>query len=487
MFVPATGSCALKRMAEMSGLESKTGRRIALEVLNRFDVGRHDAAEILHSIIHQTEQRSQATDLVFGVIRNRFAIDMLITKVGGTPAERISKKLINILRIGTYELVFAPKTAGYAIINEAANLAGASRGETASRRAVAGKKQVGFVNAVLRNVSRSISDRTISLAGADVLRTLPQSPQAGCLFNNAILPDPKTNPADYLSKAFSLPKWLITNWLGEFTFAQTSKICFAGNRPPSVFLRPNTLKISAKSLAARFTVDGIEFELDPTGKMLKLKSHQPVFKLSGFDEGLFFVQDPTSAGAVQILAPKPGWTVIDLCAAPGGKTVQMAQLMNNTGRIIATDIDPERLQKVGQNCKRLEITIVELIPYERLAQVIAEIGRCDAILLDVPCSNTGVLARRPEARLRITPEAVARLARTQLQLLEKAAKMISTGSKICYSTCSILRQENSEVVKQFLSDSSNFSLDSENLTLPSPAAPESFDHDGGYTAILRKI
>ncbi len=138
-------------------------------------------------------------------------------------------------------------------------------------------------------------------------------------------------------------------------------------------------------------------------------------------------------------------------------------------------------------------------------QIIAEARRLDAILLDVPCSNTGVLARRPEARLRITPQAVAALAQTQLQLLEKAANMVNPDSKICYSTCSILKQENSEVVKQFLSNSSDFSLDSENLTmsfppriavrdklqwessLPSPAAPESFDHDGAYTAILRKI
>jgi len=477
MFVPATGSPALKRMAEMSGPESKTGRRIALEVLNRFDVGRHDAAEILHSIIHQTEQRSQATDLVFGVIRNRFAIDMLITKVGGTPAERISKKLINILRIGTYELVFAPNTAEYAIVNEAANLAGA----------VAGQKQVGFVNAVLRNVSRSIADRAVSLADADVLRTLPRSPQAGCLFKNAILPDPKANPADYLSKAFSLPQWLVADWLDEFAFEQTRQICFASNRRPNVFVRPNTLKTSANALAKNFKANRIEFEIDLPETMLKLKSHQPVTELPGFDEGLFFVQDPTSAGAVQILAPKPGWIVIDLCAAPGGKTVQMAQLMNNTGRIIATDIDHERLQKVGQNCKRLGITIVELIPYDRLAQVIAEVGRCDAILLDVPCSNTGVLARRPEARLRITPEAVARLAQTQLQLLEKAANMANPDSKICFSTCSILNQENSEVVKQFLSANPDFALESENLTLPSYATPESFDHDGAYTAILRKI
>ena len=465
----------------------KTSRRVALEVLNKFDLARHDAAEILHSIIDQTSQKAQATDLVFGVIRNRSAIDMLITKVGGTPAERIHDKLVNIICIGTYELVFAPKTAEYAIVNEAANLAGA----------IAGKKQVGFVNAVLHNVSRGIADRTVSLTDADPVKTLPQLPQTGCLFTNSILPDPKTHPAEYLSKAFSLPLWLVADWLDEFAFEQAKQICFASNRAPSVFVRPNTLKISAKALAQKFTADGIEFEMCEPGTMLKLKSHQPVTKLPGFDEGLFTVQDPASTRAVEILAPQPGWTVIDLCAAPGGKTVQMAQMMNNTGRIIATDIDHRRLQKVGQNCRRLGITIVELIGYEQVHQLIAEVGRCDAILLDVPCSNTGVLARRPEVRLRINPRAVAGLAQTQLQLLEKAANMISTGSKICFSTCSILNQENSEVVKQFLSDSSDFSLDSENLTmsfprkressLPSPATPESFDHDGAYTAILRKM
>jgi 16S rRNA (cytosine967-C5)-methyltransferase len=218
--------------------------------------------------------------------------------------------------------------------------------------------------------------------------------------------------------------------------------------------------------------------------MLKLKSHQPVFKLSGFDEGLFFVQDPTTAKAVQILKPQPGWTVIDVCAAPGGKTVQMAQLMNNTGRIIATDIDPQRLGKVDANCKRLGITIVETIEHDRLAQVITEIGPCDAVLLDVPCSNTGVLARRPEVRLRINPKAVAGLAQTQLQLLEKAGSL--THSKICYSTCSILKQENSEVVKKFLAKNPGFSLESEKLVLPC-AADDRCDRDGGYIAIIRKI
>jgi len=461
----------------MARPKNKTSRQVALQVLNKFDVARHDAAQILHSIIDQTSQKAQATDLVFGVIRNRSAIDMLITKVGGTPAERVHKKLINILRTGTYELIFAPKTAEYAIVNEAANLAGI----------VAGKKQVGFVNAVLRNINRGIADRAAPLTDADPVKILPSSPHTGCLFVEAILPDPNSHPADYLSRVFSLPPWLVADWLDEFGPEQARQICFASNRAPNVFLRPNTLKISAKALAQKFTANGIDFQMAESETMLKLKSHQPITELSGFAEGLFTIQDPASAQAVEILAPRPGWTVLDLCAAPGGKTVQMAQLMNNTGRIIATDIDRNRLQKVGQNCERLGITIVDTVPYEQVHQVIAEAGRCDAILLDVPCSNTGVLARRPEVRLRINPKAVAGLAQTQLQLLEKAANMISTGSKICYSTCSILNQENSQVVKQFLSDSSDFTLVSENLTLPSPAVHDSFDHDGAFTAILRKI
>jgi 16S rRNA (cytosine967-C5)-methyltransferase len=453
----------------------KTSRQVALDVLNNFQIGRHDAGKILHSIIHQTERRAQATDLVFGVIRNRPAIDMVIDKMTDAPLKKIPKKLLNILRIGVYELVFAPETADYAIVNEAVNMAGD----------IVGKKQAGFVNAVLRNTSRSIADRTISLTDADTLKTLPQSPQAGCQFSIEILPDPKINPADHLSKAFSLPEWLIADWLSDFGFERARQICFASNRPPSIFLRPNTLKISAKALAERLSAEEIECELDLTSTTLKLKSHTSVTELPGFDEGLFAVQDPTSAKAIEILAPKSGWTIIDLCAAPGGKTVQMAQLMDNIGRIIATDIHHERLQKVDQNCKRLGITIAQIVPYDRLAHAVSEV-ECDAVLLDVPCSNTGVLARRAEVRLRIKPQVVSSLAQTQLELLQKAAEMTRVGSKICYTTCSILNQENIEVINQFLSKSPDFKLASEKLILPRTANDTSFDHDGGYTAILVK-
>ena len=397
----------------MAGFKSKTARQIALGVLNKFNVDAGDAPQILGSIIDQTAQRAQATDLVFGVIRNRLAIDMVVSTIAEVPVERIQKKLLNILRIGGYELIFAPKTAEYAIVNEAVELS----------LLVAGKKQSGFVNAVLRNITRNITSRTSDLTDADIQRMLPQSPQFGCKFKAAILPDPQRDPAGYLSKAFSLPKWLVTNWLSEFDFDKTRKICFASNRRPGVFLQPNLLKTTVDGLVEKLIADDVkadEFEVIWQREMIKLKSNKLVSELSSFAEGLFTIQDPTAVLAALSLGPKPGWTIIDLCAAPGTKTVQMAWLMNNNGRIIATDINSDRLQKVDQNCRRLGITIVQTVGHDLLEEVVSKLPSCDAILLDVPCSNTGVLARRPEVRLRIKPQVLISLAETQLGLLEKA-------------------------------------------------------------------
>ncbi len=454
----------------------RSAREVAFGVLNEFNVGKGNAGEILHKMINQTDRRQQATDIVFGVIRNRPAIDMVISKTGDTQTDRISKRLLNILRIGTYELIFAPQTAQYAIVNEAVNLA----------HSFAGKKQADFINAVLRGVIRGIAARKTELSGADVVRILPQSETSGCLFSISLLPDPKENPAEYLSKAFSLPKCLISEWVDEFGFDSARKICLASNRRPRVFLRPNILMVSAQELGEKLAAAEVESEIEPDNLMIRVKTPQPVSTLAGFAEGLFSVQDPTASQAVRLLKPQPGWVVLDLCAAPGGKTTQMAELMGDKGRIIATDIDVERLLKVNENCERLGIKSVETIKYERLGKIISETGGFDAVLLDVPCSNTGVLARRPEVRLRINEQAVTQLAKTQLQLLETAAKMLKTGGRICYSTCSIVKQENSEVVKQFLTKDKGFMIECEKLFLPSAPIESVFDCDGGYVAIIIK-
>ena len=450
----------------------KSSRQVALTVLNQFDINDADAANILHKVIERTDQKAQATDIVFGVIRNRSVLDMVIAKIARRPVHGIQKKLLNILRIGAYELIFAPATAEYAIVNEAAEIARAG-----------GKKQAGFVNAVLRNILRNISERSVSLVDADVEKTVPQSEETGCAFKIAILPKPDGAAAEYLSKAFSLPKGLVEKWLNEFGFKQTRQICFGSNRRCGIYLRPNALKVSAEQLVEKFVSEEVEVQTVPDSGMLKLASSQPVQTLPGFAEGLFMVQDTTSAKPVSVLEPKAGWVVLDMCAAPGGKTTQLAEVMNDTGKIVATDIDDERLQKVDENCGRLGIKIVRTVAYKKLAAEIAGVS-FDAILLDVPCSNTGVLARRSEARYRINRESVGRLAEMQLGLLQTAAGLMDEKTMICYSTCSIMKQENSDVVKKFLVSNPSLKLEHEELTLPC-TDQSGFDHDGGYVAIIK--
>ena len=468
----------------VSRRESGRGARsIAIEVLNQCDPKSNYAGPILNKLLHETDQKQRATDLVLGTIRNRSAIDTVIATFSGRPLERISDKLLNIIRIGTYELVYSPATGQHSIVNEAVENA----------KAIAPQKQVGFVNAVLRQITRHITNRQIQLPQADSRCTLAITPLTGCEFDKDFLPDPEALPADYLSTVCSLPKWLVTDWLDEFGAELTRQICLASNRRPSVYLRPNSLKTTTKDLAEKFRQADIDFQIvdvrcsmldarresrieNQESSMIKIKSPRAVTQLPGFAEGLFTVQDITASQAVRILKPRSDWTILDLCAAPGVKTTQLAEATGDSAKIIATDIDSERLKKVKENTTRLGINSVDIVPYEELLD-----SKFDCVLLDVPCSNTGVLARRIEARYRIKPKAIKELAKTQSELLNTAAQMLKPYGKICYSTCSIQKDENSNLIRDFLQKNRNFELKSEELILPSA---ECFDRDGGYAAIL---
>jgi len=467
----------------MAGQKPKSARIIAIEALNRCNPKRNYAGPILNKLLHETDQKQRATDLVLGTIRNRSAIDTVIATFSGRPVERIPDKLLNIIRIGTYELVYSPATGQHSIVNEAVENA----------KDIAPEKQVGFVNAVLRQITRHITNRQIQLPQVDSRCTLTQTFETGCEFDTDFLPDPEALSADYLSTVFSLPKWLIIDWLNEFGAELTRQVCFASNRKPSIYLRPNSLKTTTQNLAEKFQQADIDFEIvdvqcsmsdarresrieNQESSMIKIKSPRAVTQLPGFAEGLFTVQDITASQAVRILKPKSDWTILDLCAAPGVKTTQLAEATGDSSKIIATDIDSERLKKVKENTTRLGINSVDIVPYEELLD-----SKFDCVLLDVPCSNTGVLARRIEARYRIKPKAIKELAKTQSELLNTAAQMLKPHGKICYSTCSIQKDENNDLVRDFLRKNHNFELEFERLTLP---LAREFDCDGGYTAII---
>ena len=454
----------------MQDSQLKSARAIAFETLNKFDklaTTEHIyLAEILSPMLSRTTERQRATDLVFGSIRNRDTIDTVIAKLTDCPPARTQSKIRNIIRIGAYELIYCPATAQYAIVNEASENAAA----------IAGKKQVGFVNALLRQLERHIADRCAALLKLDT-QTIPQSATKGCKFDCPILPDPQTAPADYFSAAFSIPKWLTADWLSEYGPEKVSQICFASNRRPSIYIRPNPLKTTVEKLTELFHREEIDFETTPDKSMMKIKSPRAVTDLPGFSEGLFTIQDLSASQAVRLLNPQAGWKILDLCAAPGTKTIQLAEQTGDKAEIFATDISRTRLKKVKENISRLSVKSVSIISYGD----IAESGPFDAVLVDVPCSNTGVFSKRPEVRYRITPYALHGLAKTQAKLLQSAACLLKPDGKICYSTCSIQRNENDLLIKSFLTENPCFKLETQLLTLP---AADDFDRDGAYTAII---
>jgi 16S rRNA (cytosine967-C5)-methyltransferase len=450
-----------------------TARNAAWKTLNQCHILRHDTADVLNELLTRSNRPAQTTDIVYGVIRHRGTIDRILKNCATLEPERVKAAQWNLLRMGVYELVFAPKTADYAILNEAADLAGQA----------GSKKTAGFINAVLRNVQRSIQDRQGPIRASNLRRVVPHTEDRGCVFGIDLMPDPQKQAKHYLMAAFSLPEALISEWLNFYGFTQTKAICFASNRRPSTILQTNTLRTTADDLVQQLQKQDIECQR--IHDQIRIRPGGKINRLAAYLDGLFFMQDPAASSAVAALAPQPGWALVDLCAAPGGKSMAAAIHMRDQGLIIASDTDTKRLQKVRENAKRTRLLSIEFTPPSRIEQTIRKLKRLDAIILDVPCSNTGVLARRVEVRWRWNPKEAEALGKIQQELLSKAASFARPETKILYSTCSIQPKENQQLIQAFLLQHKQFVLQEEQLVLPAIKTAAAFDHDGGYAAVIK--
>jgi len=283
-----------------------------------------------------------------------------------------------------------------------------------------------------------------------------------------------------MAVAFSLPRWLAADWLARFGYQQAFQCGLGSTRRPSVYIQPNLARVDRQSLLARLSAAGVQAEPHPAG-MIRLASPGRIDRLPGYDEGLFYVQDPAAAIVVQAFHPGPQQTILDLCAAPGGKTIQILQDARGPFRVVATDKDPDRLEILRQNLGRLGLNGVEVVGSEDLAGYVDMHGPFDTVLVDAPCSNTGVLARRVEVRYRLRQVDLPRLCAGQMELLGQARGLVRPGGRIVYSTCSIQQQENQDLVTAF-ARRGHLVIESERLTLPSAEDP---DHDGGYVAVMR--
>jgi len=405
-----------------------------------------------------------ASEMIYGVVRRQATLNALLQPHVKRPRHKVEGGLWTLLQMGTYQLVFMASVPPHAAVHETVELA----------KRLGNPRWSGFLNGVLRAVSGNLTEEITDRPAANAVPIVDGRYR---ISGQAVFPDPRSDAGGYFARAFSFPSWLVQHWERRFDFEELCRLGFWFNLPAKPYLRVNALKATRDSLLGKLDAAAIAARPGELPESVLLNATVRVDRLPGFEEGWFVVQDESAMRAARLLAPQPGQTVLDLCAAPGIKTTHLAELMCNQGSIIATDVQPERLARIEQNRRRLGIEIIETwLVDENGADLPA--GPFDAILADVPCSNTGVLGKRPEARWRIHPHDLQKLAALQARLLSAACRRLKPGGRIVYSTCSLEPDENQQVVRTVLRQHSEFQLLDEITHHPGQPA------DGGYQALL---
>ncbi|TNF47022.1 16S rRNA (cytosine(967)-C(5))-methyltransferase RsmB [bacterium] len=440
-------------------------RFLSWRILMDWESGKASMEELREKAFANEElsarDRALVTEMTQGVLRHRTLIDHRIDTLLDRPDTSLPLPVRVLLRLGVYQIMFLNRIPSHAAVGETVNLARGSRYSGL----------VPLINAILRKASTSSAPS---------------------------LPDIKQDPVSYLSLATSMPQWLVELLVKQRGISDTEQILRSLNRTAPLTLRVNTLKTDRDGLLAE--LEELEIGIRP-GKIspqaVILERGSVPSLLKPFRQGRCTVQDEGAQLISPLLGAKPGETVVDACAAPGGKTGHLAQEMEGRGTIIAIDRQWERLRMTKESLIRLGISSVNLLAADVLTLPRLLTFTPDRVLLDTPCSGTGVLRRHPEGKWKKDPDRIEELARLQFDLLQAVSQTISRGGKILYTTCSLLREENEEVVDRFLG-STDFRL--ADLKAQFGALPESLftergefrvwphlhDCDGFYAALLVK-
>lgn len=412
----------------MEDKERKTNARLeALKILHRIDEDSAFSNILLNNLFknENIKPRDKAfiAELVYGSVKAKKRLDWVIEQFTGRNVGDIAPWIRNILRLGVYQILYLERVPESATCNESVKLA----------KMFGHKGTVGFVNAVLRNIVRK--KKQIKY------------------------PSVEEDPVEFISILYSHPDWLVKKWIDAFGVRNTISLCDFNNKTPPIVIRTNTLKINRKELKTRLCYEGVEtVESDLVPEALILQTGTDLQKLNSFQEGLFQVQDISSMLVAHALTPEPGQFVIDSCAAPGGKSTHISQLMSDTGRIIAGELHPRKANLINENARRLEINNIEIIRGDVREWIGEYWGQAARVLVDAPCSGTGVLNRKADARWNKDIKMFEDLPQLQLSILEESAKALQKGGILVYSTCSLEREENMEVVESFLKRNNNFQL-----------------------------
>jgi len=434
----------------MNHFPESSPRRLAVDLLRRWEKGNIFARNLLEAALCESSfparERAFITNVVNGVIRRKKTLDWLIDSFSPMRRPPSGSILRQILRLSIFQLLYLEKVPPHAVLHQAGELA----------REDLSSPERAYINALLRKMLKRRD-------------TLP-------------FPSPDDN-IRYLSVVHSHPEWLIRRWLKRWDPEAVANLCRSDNAPPPIFIRVNRCRIETEELAKKLKKEGVTFSMYKNRtNVLTINPRAPISSLPSFRAGYLQVQDVSSLAVVELLDPRPGESVADFCAAPGGKACFIAEKMKGRGKLLAADSSGERLKLLRENFARLGVTGAEIIKLNLLKEA-ARLKNfsADKILLDVPCSNTGVLRRRVDARWRIDEGDIGRLAARGLELLIAAAGFLRTGGKVVYSTCSLEGEENEEVVKKFLKIKPGFVLIKDEFRLPVEDGG-----DGYFAAVMEK-
>ncbi len=450
-------------------LSPRTIREVAYRVLERHRltggwVQDDLAAEFARGAWSPADRRL-ATELVCGVVRRRETLTWLLKPAISRPWEKIEPELVTLLWLGAYQLVYLDRIPSFAAIHETVELA----------RALGQVRWTGFANGILRSLARALGDAKTDEPGP---AAIPLGERQFRPIAAEVFPDPRTDLAGYLAAAYSLPAWLVAGWSREYSPDDLWTIAEGTHASPAIYIRVNPLRGTREELTALWDAAGIPWESTPLPAGLRLVDAGPIEAVPGYADGRFSPQDLTAMQAAPKLQPRPGERIWDVCAAPGTKTCHLAELSGDQAIVTATDVHVARLDQVQRGAARLGLKSVCTVPI-REDLVDLPRGPFDGILVDAPCSNTGVLQRRPEARWRLTPGDIAELAELQRRILTAAVSRLAPGGRLMYATCSIERAENQRVVAAVRAEFPQLTLVEERTYLPGAGG------DGGYQAVLR--
>ena len=449
-------------------------RTLAAELLDKWSHSGGFADALLGQALDDSEldtrDRSLAAEMFLGVVRRRESLDCVLTVFSSRPLPRLSPAVLNLLRLAAYQIIFLERVPSYAAVDSAVR--------QAKKLSHTGLHK--FVNAVLRNLERSLAKDMIETNQELLKRALPLQIGKWRYFDRDIFAAPDDDPALHIAQVYSCSEWLARQWWARFDLPAAIDVALASVIRGPMTLRPNTLRTTRTQFLEALTNMGIPSGPLSQGPGVWVRQMPPI-QNQLFQAGHFQPQGPTAMRAGEFTGVRPGQTVLDFCAGLGTKATHLAELMDNEGILVASDISTDKLRRARENAARLGINCMEFLSQDQLAKRFG-LGEFDVVLVDVPCSNTGVLVGRPDAKWRVGLADQQELAHMQMAILCRAAEFVRPDGTLIYSTCSIEPAENDELATEFARRSPQWEFLAEEAYLPSISTDPADWHDGGYMA-----